>query len=59
MSKLSMEKKSKIVTLRNFSSLTWAEIAAQCECSVSAAIFHLIEFQKWNCGEMLNDLFNF
>lgn len=32
---LSMEIKQKIIALRNYSSKTFSEIAAECECSVS------------------------
>lgn len=35
MAQLSIETKTKIVTMRNYTSHTWAEIAADCGCSVS------------------------
>lgn len=35
---LSMETKTKIITLRKYSSATFAEIANQCECGVSRRI---------------------
>lgn len=32
---LSLEMRNKLISLRNYSGLTWAEIAAQCGCNVS------------------------
>lgn len=44
--RLSMEMKQKIVSLREFTPLTWPEIAEQCGCSVSG-MFFIMENFSW------------